>query len=53
MNTFNRYLYWYSYKLCICLYAMNSLLTWMCTHYTHALHMYLVFVYMSRINSLA
>ena len=53
MNTFNRYLYWYSYKLRICLYAMNSLLTWMCTHYTHALHMYLVFVYMPRINSLA
>ena len=36
----------------VCLYTMNSLLTWMCTHYTHALHMYLrlVFVYMPRTN---
>ena len=31
----------------------TSYVVWMCTHYIHVLHMYLVFVYMPSINSLA
>ena len=43
MNTCDRYLYWYSYKLRSLPIAMNSLLTWMCTHYIHVLpHVYSV-----------